>query len=145
MTLIPKKSETTHCQPPAGPPPQLLLTGAPESVRIARAWVREFTGYHLPEATEERVDDVQLIVSELVTNSVRYGTEPGDSVLVVLAATAKHLRIEVHDPVRRRPHLKRATAQAVRGRGLFIVDTLAERWGVDDRPCGKTTWAEVSR
>jgi anti-sigma regulatory factor (Ser/Thr protein kinase) len=72
-----------------------VLTGAPESVRIARAWVREFTGYHLPEATEERVDDVQLIVSELVTNAVRYGTEPGDSVLVVLAVTVKPFRVSV--------------------------------------------------
>ncbi|MFE3828411.1 ATP-binding protein [Streptomyces sp. NPDC059092] len=143
--MLPKRYEPVGCRPPAGPPPQLLLVGAPESVRAARRYVREFVAYHLPDTGETCVDDLQLVVSELVTNAVRYGTEPGDSVLVVLAVTDTCVRVEVRDPVRRRPRFRVASQERDRGRGLLIVEALAECWGVADRPFGKAVWAEVAR
>ncbi|MFJ2215097.1 ATP-binding protein [Streptomyces sp. NPDC101062] len=143
--MLPKRYENVGCRPPAGPPPQLLLVGAPESVRAARAYVREFVAFHVPDTGERHVDDLQLVVSELVTNAVRYGTEPGDSVLVVLVVTDACVRVEVRDPVRRRPRFRAASQERDRGRGLIIVEALAECWGVADRPFGKAVWAEVAR
>ncbi|MEU7045416.1 ATP-binding protein [Streptomyces varsoviensis] len=127
---------------PTGPPPQLVLAGTPESVPAARAHAREFVGFHVPEAGREHLDDVLLVVSELVTNAVRYGTEPGDSLLVVLDAGPGRVRIEVHDTRRRKPRRRPESAARQRGHGLFIVDALAE-WGVGERPMGKIVWAVV--
>ncbi|MFC9426698.1 ATP-binding protein [Streptomyces sp. NPDC056987] len=142
---LPKRYEMESCQLAAAPPPQLMLDAAPESVRTARAYAHEFVAYHLPGISGAYVDDLQLVVSELVTNAVRYGTEPGDSVLVLLAVTDTCVRIEVRDPVRRRPRFRAVSQERDRGRGLFIVEALAECWGVADRPLGKAVWAQVAR
>ncbi|MGW6454880.1 ATP-binding protein [Streptomyces sp. NPDC055078] len=125
-----------------GPPPQLMLVGTPESVAAARAYTDEFVTFHVPDIDSDRLDDVQLVVSELVTNAVRYGTEPGDSLLLVLDAGAGKVRIEVHDPVRRVPRAKPESVERQRGRGLVIVEALAE-WGTEDRPLGKVVWAAM--
>ncbi|MFE7114433.1 ATP-binding protein [Streptomyces sp. NPDC057654] len=119
-----------------------MLAGTPESVHAARAYTREFVGFHVPEAAREHLDDVLLVVSELVTNAVRYGTEPGDSLLLVLDAEPGRVRVEVHDTRRRPPRRRSASAERQRGHGLFIVDALAE-WGVGERPMGKVVWAVV--
>ncbi|MCX5377969.1 anti-sigma regulatory factor [Streptomyces sp. NBC_00091] len=129
--------------PPIGPPPQFLMDSSPELVHAARSWAHEFVTHGVPDVPEERLNDVVLVVSELVTNAVRYGTEPGDSLRVVLAAAPGLVRIKVQDPCRRRPRRKPESAERQRGRGLFNVDALAHDWGVDDRPMGKSVWAEL--
>lgn len=138
-SLLPAESH-----PPAPPPPLLLLDSDPESVRYARRYAREFVTYSVPDISRDVLDDVVLVVSELVTNSIRYGTEPGDSVQLVLAAEPGRVRIEVSDPCRRRPSRKPESGERGRGRGVFILDQLAAAWGVADRPFGKTVWAEVT-
>ncbi|MFJ2176701.1 ATP-binding protein [Streptomyces sp. NPDC087851] len=122
-----------------------MFPSAPEVVSAARDFVRDVLAQEAPGLSDGQVDDVRLIVSELVTNAVRYGTEPGDSVLVVLAVTDACVRVEVRDPVRRRPRFRVASQERDRGRGLIIVEALAECWGVADRPFGKAVWAEVAR
>ncbi|MET7906984.1 ATP-binding protein [Streptomyces avermitilis] len=130
--------------PPSGPLHVLLLVSAPQSVRAAREFVREYVENHVPNASTDHVDTCLLVTSELVTNSIRYGTEPGDLVRLVLDADHTHTRVEVHDPVRRRPCRRPESACRGRGRGLLILDALCpDRWGVSDRPMGKTVWAEV--
>jgi anti-sigma regulatory factor (Ser/Thr protein kinase) len=90
------------------------------------------------------VDTVVLATSELVTNAVRYGTEPGDSFRVMLDADGTRTRVEVHDPVRRHPHRRAESTERTRGRGLLILDALCPgAWGVEDAPMGKAVWAEV--
>lgn len=133
------------CDPPSGPPAQMILPTGPESAAQARAYVREVLAYDDPPIAADRVDDVVLVVSELVTNSYRYGTEPGDSLLVVVLTTPQVIRVEVHDPVRRRPQFREEPGERIRGRGLHIIDRLTTRWDVDDRPLGKAVWAEVPR
>ncbi|MER5970925.1 ATP-binding protein [Streptomyces sp. NPDC002055] len=129
---------------PTDPPPQVLYASEPASVGHARDYAREVVERALPGIDREFVRDVQLVVSELVTNAVRYGTEPDDFLALVVTVTAGRVRIEVHDPVRRRPRFRPESGERLRGRGMVIVDHLA-KWGVDDRPFGKVVWAEMSR
>lgn len=128
-----------------GPPSVLLLVGEPKSAKAAREFVREYIGYHVPGVTSEHIENAVLIACELVTNSIRYGTEPDDLVRVVLDADSTRTRVEVHDPVRRHPRLRPESGTRDRGRGLIILDALCPgRWGVADRPFGKCVWAEVT-
>lgn len=136
-------SRRTYPTSQVGPPPILLLASEPESARAARKFVREYVGYHAPEASEDHVETVVLVTCELVTNSIRYGTEPDDLVRVVIDADDGRTRVEVHDPVRRRPRVRPESDQRDRGRGLLILDFLCHRWGVTDIPLGKAVWAEV--
>ncbi|MFD5255631.1 ATP-binding protein [Streptomyces bobili] len=135
---------------PAPPTPRpalpnvLLLASDPRSAGVARDFVREYVGHPVPYASTEHVDICLLVTSELVTNSIRYGTEPGDLVRLVLDSDDDRTRVEVHDPVRRRPRRRPVSARRDRGRGLLILDALCpDRWEVSDRPMGKAVWAEV--
>ncbi|WP_442538471.1 ATP-binding protein [Streptomyces pseudogriseolus] len=145
MVHMPPNDVRLCCDPPAGPPAQAIFPTGPEAPGQARAYVREVLGQDDPPVDDDRLDDVLLVVSELVTNAVRYGTEPGDAVAVAILTTADRVRVEVRDPVRRRPRMRNESGERARGRGLHIVDALAARWDVDDRPFGKSVWVEVDR
>ena len=132
---------TEQYAPPGRPSSgQARFPSRPEAPAAACRFVRSLLD---PVVPAERADDLELITSELVTNAYRYGTGPGDSVLVSVEATAEPVRLEVHDPVRRHPHHKPASDEHGRGRGLTIAKALATRWGVDNRPFGKAVWVEV--
>ncbi|MER5982814.1 ATP-binding protein [Streptomyces sp. NPDC001787] len=138
-----------HALPPIQPccppvvPPQAIYSADPESVRAARRYVREATACQEPSVTEDALGTLELVTSELVTNAVRYGTEPGDSFLVKVGAQPGSCRIEVHDTCRRRPRIRPASDERVRGRGMHLVEALAVQWGVNDREFGKIVWAVV--
>lgn len=90
---------------------------------------------------QDLVDQIELIVSELVTNAVVHaGT---DVVLRVLAGRGS-LRIEVGDGSRRLPTPRDYAMAARTGRGLQLVERSVEQWGVHLDPDGKTVWAELS-
>ncbi|MFE9251752.1 ATP-binding protein [Streptomyces sp. NPDC007088] len=122
---------------------QLVMASSPESVTLARRYAAETVKHLAPDCPDEQAYDVVVLVSELVTNAVRYGTEPGDSVLLALSSRAGQVRIEIHDPSRRRPRRRRTPSRGQRGRGLEIVDALAQSWGTGHRPLGKFVWAVV--
>ncbi|MGA5206442.1 SpoIIE family protein phosphatase [Streptomyces variegatus] len=86
--------------------------------------------------------DALLLVSELVTNAVRYATGP---VTVRLIRAGHGLLCEVGDTGNGRPRLRRAGLLDDGGRGLSIVHRLTTRWGVRWTDTGKVVWAEVSR
>lgn len=131
------------CGPPAVPP-QLICDAMPESVRPVRQYVREAVAYQEPGATTDALDMLELLASELATNAVRYGTEPGDSIRVVVDAEPGRCRLEVHDTRRKRPKVRPASDERGRGRGLHLVGLLAESWGAADREFGKIVWAVVT-
>ncbi|WP_406178262.1 SpoIIE family protein phosphatase [Streptomyces sp. NBC_00996] len=90
----------------------------------------------------------ELILSELITNAVRYGTEP---ITVRVLRTepigspdAGTLIFEVADGSSTSPRLRRAKVTDEGGRGLFLVARFAERWGTRYTPTGKVIWAEQS-
>ncbi|MFG1811666.1 SpoIIE family protein phosphatase [Streptomyces sp. NPDC049040] len=85
---------------------------------------------------------VELVVSELVTNAIRYAGAP---VLLRLVRTNTSLVCEVSDPSNTQPRLRRARTTDEGGRGLFLVAQLCDSWGARyDGPTGKTIWAEKS-
>lgn len=143
--MIKQSRNMAHCVVPSGPPAQAMLPSSDEAPSQARAYVRDVLKHDDVPLSEDRLHTLLLIVSELTTNAYRYGSEPGDSMLVTVLTSLTHVRIEVHDTRRKRPHLQAETGERARGRGLQIVDALATRWDVDDRPFGKVVWAEVER
>lgn len=96
----------------------------------------------------EKFDDVRLLVSELVTNSVKYsGKGMGDAVLVGFAVKMEpgRLRVEVADAGKGfEKHVTPMRPDQQSGWGLKIVDQLSDRWGVDSRNgSGSTVWFEI--
>ncbi|MEU3064871.1 ATP-binding protein [Streptomyces subrutilus] len=89
-----------------------------------------------------RLDDVLLCVSELATNALLHGVPPGRGYRVWLLRFGDVVRAEVHDSGDGRPRVGRRGAQAPGGRGLVLVDAVADRWGVLPRVPGKTVWCE---
>ncbi|MFD5497297.1 SpoIIE family protein phosphatase [Streptomyces sp. NPDC001812] len=84
----------------------------------------------------------ELVVSELVTNAIRYGAPPIRLRLICDAATAT-LICEVSDTSHTAPHLRRAKTWDEGGRGLLLVAQLTQRWGSRHTAEGKTIWAEL--
>ncbi|MEU9346164.1 SpoIIE family protein phosphatase [Streptomyces sp. NPDC048278] len=83
----------------------------------------------------------ELVVSELVTNAIRYGAHPIGLRLIHDTTT---LICEVSDTSHTAPHLRRAKTWDEGGRGLLLVAQLTERWGTRHTAEGKTIWAELS-
>ena len=82
-----------------------------------------------------------LVVSELVTNAIRYAASPIQLRLI----RDRTLICEVSDGSSTAPHLRRALAFDEGGRGLLLVSQLTQRWGTRQTPNGKTIWAELHR
>lgn len=116
------------------------LPAAPASVFLARRFTRQLLdGWDL---SQEQVESVELVVSELVTNAARHSE---DAVEVGLSCVDHLLRVEVGDSSHRMPAAVDASdvgEQATSGRGLLLVDALASRWGVESEGLGKLVWAE---
>ena len=88
------------------------------------------------------LDTVNLLVSELVTNSVLHaGSAPDIGVMLKPHA----IRIEVSDEGGMLPDVRQVSTDATSGRGLALVEALSSAWGVEDVRGGKTVWFEVAR
>ncbi|MEU3748863.1 MULTISPECIES: SpoIIE family protein phosphatase/ATP-binding protein [Streptomyces] len=81
----------------------------------------------------------ELVLSELITNAVRYGADP----VRVRLLHDRTLICEVSDGSSTSPHLRHATTTDEGGRGLYLVAQYAERWGTRYGRRGKTIWAEL--
>ncbi|MFI8192188.1 SpoIIE family protein phosphatase [Streptomyces sp. NPDC085946] len=88
------------------------------------------------------LDDIsfttQLILSELITNAIRYGGDP----ITVRLMRDRSLICEVSDGSSTSPRLRRAKTTDEGGRGLLLVAQYAERWGTRYTPAGKVIWTE---
>ncbi|MEY9863792.1 PAS domain S-box-containing protein [Catenulispora sp. GAS73] len=82
----------------------------------------------------------ELIVSELVTNAIRYGAPP----ITLRLIQDDTLICEVSDCSSTAPHLRRARVFDEGGRGLMLVAQFARSWGTRHTPTGKTIWAELN-
>ncbi|MEZ7003763.1 ATP-binding protein [Streptomyces sp. SCSIO 75703] len=119
-----------------------VFPARPDSARAARSAVRErLRGWGLDSA-----DDVAaLLVSELVTNALRYATAPiGVRLLRRPAGPVDVVLVEVSDPLPELPHERRAHPEDEGGRGLHLVASTARRWGIRPAAGGKTVWFELA-
>ncbi|MEU6546575.1 SpoIIE family protein phosphatase [Streptomyces sp. NPDC046859] len=105
----------------------------------AVAGVREAVSGKLAEWGLAELDFVtELVLSELVTNAIRYGGEP----IQVRLIRDRVLTCEVSDSSSTSPHLRYAATTDEGGRGLFLVAQMTERWGTRYTSQGKVIWAE---
>ncbi|WP_329042343.1 SpoIIE family protein phosphatase [Streptomyces sp. NBC_00178] len=112
-----------------------LQAGTVIGLAAARDWVRRrLTEWGLDALTF----GTELIVSELATNAICYGTPP----LQVRLVNGPTLTCEVSDSSFVAPHLRHARTTDEGGRGLFICAELAQRWGARFTSRGKTIWTE---
>ncbi|WP_053788742.1 SpoIIE family protein phosphatase [Streptomyces sp. XY332] len=111
------------------------LPAEPEVVGRARTLAtRQLTVWGL----EELEFTTELVVSELVTNAIRYGSPP----IQLRMIRDRELICEVSDGSSTSPHVRRAQETDEGGRGLFMVAQLAQLWGTRYHARGKTIWAE---
>jgi anti-sigma regulatory factor (Ser/Thr protein kinase) len=112
--------------------------GLPQAVGAARRALRQWEGHFEPDMFY----DLSLCVSELVTNTIQHG-EPGggDEVELVVRRSDELARAEVRE---RQPDVvvTQSPAASPLGWGMFIVDRVADRWGVD-RGEGTVVWCEI--
>ena len=82
-----------------------------------------------------------IVISELMANAIRHGRPP---VRVDLWRAGNAVRIAVSDEAPGRVEKQSPSPESIGGRGLAIVETVAQAWGVyQERPDRKTVWAEV--
>jgi PAS domain S-box-containing protein len=107
----------------------------PAAVRQVRAAVSaQLSEWHL----DASLFTTELILSELVTNAIRYGASP----IHVRLLRERSLVCEVSDASSTAPHLRYASTTEEGGRGLFLVAQFAERWGTRYTETGKIIWAD---
>ncbi|WP_420709058.1 ATP-binding protein [Streptomyces sp. NRRL S-37] len=141
MNAVHQETAGITAQPPSPFPHfSVLLSATPRSARLARlladAQLRDW-GYDSETARQ--------VVAELAVNAVTHGRVPGRDFRLVLYVVDGTLRIEITDTRGERlPELRPPSPDAESGRGLRLVEALADRWGVtEDRFPRKTVWAEL--
>jgi anti-sigma regulatory factor (Ser/Thr protein kinase) len=133
-------SEATRSLPPVREA-LLQLTPQPTAPRLARRSLRDMLDW----APSELTDRIELLVSELSTNSVIHAGLGGDQTVDVrLTCGEDRVRIEVADPGRRfRAAPVKPKPGALGQRGFYLVSTVSDRWGVEELDQGKTVWFEI--
>jgi anti-sigma regulatory factor (Ser/Thr protein kinase) len=119
----------------------LRLPPRPDAVPLARRAVDDLAKI----ASASALEDVRLLVSELVTNSIRHGLLGPDEVILLVAEVHDGmLRIEVRDQGRGFMLTPRTSDSADdSGWGLFLVGRLADRWGMSSEDA-TTVWFEIA-
>lgn len=109
----------------------------PDQVAAARRFSIEFLA-----SCGRAAGDVPLLVSELATNAVLHARS---DFTVAMACERDRARVEVYDRNSRLPMLAAVKPDAYSGRGLMLLQSLSDSWGVDAHGGdGKTIWFEVT-
>jgi anti-sigma regulatory factor (Ser/Thr protein kinase) len=131
---------------------QLEIRPDPAEVGRARRWARSRLAVSGIGADEPLAETLILLVSELVTNAVVHTGCPAVLRLLLTGmrddpsgSPAGTVRLEVADSSSRPPAPRHAGGDETGGRGLELVDGLADRWGWDPEGVGKRIWCEVDR
>jgi anti-sigma regulatory factor (Ser/Thr protein kinase) len=128
----------------------ISVPGVPSMVPVARLFVRAFL------AGNPLAENAELITSEYATNAIRHtAAGEGGAIQVAVSAGPGLVRIEVTDhapleavraepqPTGPVPQVGRAGEEDESGRGLLLVDAIADRWGHDGVAGHRTAWAEI--
>ncbi|MGW0117570.1 ATP-binding protein [Streptomyces sp. NPDC003327] len=123
---------------------QLEVGPDPAEVGRARRWARSRLAGSGIGDDESLTETLVLLISELVTNAVVHTGCPA-VLRMLFAAGGDGVRVEVADASDRPPRPRRAHGEDTNGRGLELVDGLADRWGWQREGAGKSIWCEVDR
>ncbi|MFJ6621326.1 ATP-binding protein [Kitasatospora sp. NPDC091335] len=122
------------------------LDSETESTPLARYLLRAYLS-GLPIG-ERYADTAELLLGELFANAVQHSDAPDDRHIEIRfdLTPDRLLRLEVHDADSGHPTLRTAGPDDEHGRGLFLVNELAHRWGYSPRPggIGKFIWVLVA-
>ncbi len=124
---------------------QMEVGADPAEVGRARRWARSRligSGIGVDESVAETL---LLLISELVTNAVVHTGCPAVLRMLFPSAPAAPVRVEVADNSVTPPLPRHAGREETGGRGLELVDGLADRWGWQPEGHGKRIWCEVDR
>ncbi|WUH91241.1 SpoIIE family protein phosphatase [Streptomyces sp. NBC_00433] len=88
---------------------------------------------------EDQLEAAELLVSEIVTNAVRYAERP----ITLRLLRTDVLRCEVGDDAPLLPRMRHAAPEEEGGRGLYLVNRMAQRWGATRLGAGKVVWFEL--
>lgn len=116
---------------------ELLLPPDTRSPSRARRFATDVMG---DEASSNLADTVQLLISEIVTNAVLHARS---EIRIEVTCDAQRVRVEVSDRSPMRPATRSFAQQSSTGRGLLLVEELADRWGTAPDDGGKVVWFEV--
>jgi anti-sigma regulatory factor (Ser/Thr protein kinase) len=119
----------------------LELESSPEAAAVARMALDGLAG----RVAARRLRDLRLLVSELVTNAVRHaGLARSDRIRLLVDVGEGFVHVEVHDPGRGfEPTAPSPDPARASGWGLYLVEELADRWGVDGVGRGTRVWFEL--
>jgi anti-sigma regulatory factor (Ser/Thr protein kinase) len=119
--------------------PRVVLERRPSEAQRARRAIAEVCD----GLSRDTVSTAQLLASELFTNALDHGQ---GRITMQVRRVKGELCIEVSDESPDRPRIKTVTLDDTRGRGLIMLEALAERWGVVARPDGrgKAVWFALS-
>ncbi|MEU1478166.1 ATP-binding protein [Streptomyces sp. NPDC001668] len=126
---------------------QLEIRPDPAEVGRARRWARSRLAVSGIGADEPLAETLILLVSELVTNAVVHTGRPAVLRLCLPGTEVESatIRLEVADRSGRAPVPRCVDGDATGGRGLALVDGLADRWGWSPEGAGKSIWCELDR
>ncbi|MCX4963510.1 SpoIIE family protein phosphatase [Streptomyces sp. NBC_00654] len=140
VLVLRRESTTTRVAQPRRTA-MTIAQAEPERVAVARQQLRELLH---DWADPDQVDSAVLMLSEMATNVLVH--TDGDALMVAEAAGERgerRLRVEVADASDELPHKRRPGEMASSGRGLVLMELLADSWGVDPRGEGKSIWFEL--
>ncbi|MET9657681.1 SpoIIE family protein phosphatase [Streptomyces sp. NPDC006510] len=133
------RRKAAHAPQPGGRLQQHVAQSDPEALSSARHMIRAAVRAW---GAKTRADEVELAADELITNALMH-TDGGAIVTIrVLTGPERRLRVDVEDRSSALPRRRDAGEAGVSGRGLMLVDRLADLWGVESRGSGKCVWCE---
>ena len=140
---VTRRDPSSSEQPTSAAEFAILFASTPRGARLARLLaVERLNAWGLPYGTQDS-DTLALLIAELTTNAVRHGSACGRDFRLHVLVTDVLARVEVTDAnAETRPAVRCPDPEAGSGRGLLLVEALAERWGVMERSPGKTVWCE---
>jgi anti-sigma regulatory factor (Ser/Thr protein kinase) len=117
------------------------VAAAVDAVPAARRQVIAFVQDLGLQLSDQTLENVELLASEVIANAVLHSDAPCD---VAVTRTDERLRVEVTDADACLPSVVEAGPDDENGRGLLLVNALADTWGTRPEATGKTTWFEIA-
>ncbi|MEW2277007.1 MULTISPECIES: SpoIIE family protein phosphatase [Streptomyces] len=139
--LVLRRESERAPQTPARRSVMTIAQAEPERISVGRQLVRELLH---DWKDPEQVDSAVLMISEMATNVLVH--TDGDALMAAEVSGERgerRLRVEVADASDELPHKRRPGEMASSGRGLVLMEMLADAWGVDPRGEGKSIWFEL--